>query len=103
MNTSIPVTPASTYSWLAPLASTLGILLFFFFIDEGYYDFRWMADAGNWVVFFIYFIVLFPVQLGISEFILRKVSGSRKLVLMLLVIMPLTIVALMSLFYLSGQ
>jgi putative effector of murein hydrolase len=33
-----------------------------FFIDEGYYDFRWMKEFGNWMVFIIYMGVLFGLQ-----------------------------------------
>jgi hypothetical protein len=25
------------------------VTMFFFYIDEGYYDFRWMKSAGNWI------------------------------------------------------
>lgn len=89
--------------WLAPLISTLGILMFFFFIDEGYYDFRWMANAGNWVVFFIYFIIMLPIQVGISEFLFRGAIGKRKLLLMVGISMPGTILFLLVLFFLVGK
>jgi hypothetical protein len=29
-----------------------------FFIDEGFYDFRWMKSYGNWIVFALYVVVL---------------------------------------------
>ncbi len=35
---------------------------FLFFIDEGYYDFRWMKDPGNWFVFIFYLMFLFIPQ-----------------------------------------
>ena len=103
MNTTIPVQSPSPYSWLAPLASTLGILSFFFFIDEGYYDFRWMADPGNWLVFFIYFIILYPVQLGISELLFKRITGRRKLACMVLLIMPLCIGLFLGITYLIAS
>jgi hypothetical protein len=102
MNTSILSFKQRDVEIIVPFISTMGILMFLFFIDEGYYDFRWMVDIGNWVVFFIYFIILFPLQVGISELVLRKASGRKKMVLMVLVVMPLMIVSLMSLFYLIG-
>lgn len=37
-----------------------------FFIDEGYYDFRWMLSFGNWVAFVIYFLVLYLAQVTLS-------------------------------------
>ena len=31
--------------------SSILVTMFLFFIDEGYYDFRWMRDGGNWLIF----------------------------------------------------
>ncbi len=46
------------------------ITQFLFFIDEGFYDFRWMANTGNWLVFAFYFIVLtiilYIINLGLG-------------------------------------
>ena len=41
------------------------ITLFLFFIDECYYDFRWMKLWGNWVVYLIYVIAIWLVSLGL--------------------------------------
>jgi hypothetical protein len=41
------------------LASLL--TLFLFYIDEGYYNFKWMLNPGNWSVFGFYGVVLFGV------------------------------------------
>jgi hypothetical protein len=41
------------------LASLL--TLFLFYIDEGYYNFKWMLNPGNWIVYFFYVVVLFGV------------------------------------------
>ena len=27
-------------------------------IDEGYYDFRWMSDVWNWIIYFLYTTVI---------------------------------------------
>ena len=27
-------------------------------MDEGYYDFRWMSDAWNWVIYFVYTTII---------------------------------------------
>lgn len=32
---------------------------FLFFLDEGYYNFEWMKNWGNWIVFLIYSLVIF--------------------------------------------
>ena len=49
------------------LVSTFIVVNILFFIDEGYYDLRWMADFGNWVAFAIYFSVLFLAQFGLDR------------------------------------
>lgn len=60
------------------MASAILITLFLFFIDEGYYDFRWMAHPGNWVAFLIYFLPIFLCQWLIFTLVLRKYSGAGK-------------------------
>jgi hypothetical protein len=49
--------------------------LFLFYIDEGFYSFAWMKQAGAWIVFFIYCNVLFWPMLGIGFFF---ISLNRK-------------------------
>ena len=73
---------------LLPLVSAFIIVNFLFFIDEGYYDFRWMAEWGNWLAFFIYMVIFFPVQLLISHFFFRALSGWKKIVAMIGVTLP---------------
>ena len=99
MNTAAPTTARDDSRFLAPLFSTFGIVAFLFFIDEGYYNLKWMLDSGAWVVFGIYSLILFPTQLGISEFVFRQATGNRRFGLMLLVAMPSFILILMSIFY----
>ncbi len=78
-------------SLLIPLTSASIITFFLFFIDEGYYDFRWMMSWGNWIVFVMYLILLFPVQWAISHFLFRKFQGTQKAFLMLVIGIPITL------------
>jgi len=48
---------------------------FLFFIDEGYYDFRWMKSIGNWIVFPVYTVPIFLCQLGFS-WLIRRITAS---------------------------
>ena len=82
---------ASRDNLLIPFASAFVITAFLFFIDEGYYDFRWVMNWGNWIVFVIYVIILFPIQWLISHFLFRKYQGIQKALLMLGIGIPLTI------------
>ena len=36
--------------------------LLLFYMDEGYYDFRWMKKWGNWIVFLLYIGVMYVFQ-----------------------------------------
>ena len=89
---AITTTPnTSRDSLLIPLTSAFIITFFLFFIDEGYYDFRWMMSWGNWIVFVMYLILLFPVQWAISHFLFRKFQGTQKALLMLGIGIPITL------------
>jgi len=56
-----------------PLAAINSFLItqFLFFIDEGYYNFKWMMNIGNWLIFSFYFAVLagilFCINLGLEK------------------------------------
>jgi len=60
------------------IASSVLITMFLFFIDEGYYNFKWMADFGNWVAFIIYVVPIFLCQLLIGRFLLSRYRGPGK-------------------------
>lgn len=75
----------------SPFIAALLIVLFLFFIDEGYYDFRWMREWGNWFVFGIYLAIIFPLQWLISYFLLRQFVGWKKVLIMVCFSVPLTI------------
>jgi hypothetical protein len=75
----------------SPMIAALLIVLFLFFIDEGYYDFRWMREWGNWFVFGIYLLIFFPLQWVLSRFLLRQVKGWKKVIAMICISIPLTL------------
>lgn len=71
-----------------PLVSTFLIVMVLFFVDEGYYDFRWMGEWGNWIVFVMYMIIFFPIQWVISHFLFRKFEDWKKIAMMVLLSVP---------------
>lgn len=91
MNISATKPQTDLIEFLAPLFSAFLIVMFLFFIDEGYYDFRWMADAGNWFVFCIYLSIFFLLQWLISHFLFRRVTGWKKILVMAIVAVPVII------------
>jgi len=60
--------------WI-PVSIAFIIVQILFFIDEGYYDFRWMKSFGNWIVFVMYFGFLLVGQLLIKLLFFRKKAG----------------------------
>lgn len=63
---------------LIALISALFATLFLFYIDEGYYNFNWMQNPGNWIPFFMYAGAILGIQLLATEVILGKCSGQVK-------------------------
>ena len=55
--------PARRISLALPFIVAISLTFFLFYIDEGYYSFKWMLSLGNWVVFFIYVSLLLGGQL----------------------------------------
>ena len=55
------------------IVSAIVATFFLFYIDEGYYDFRWMRDIGNWFVFLLYVCILTTAQ-EIVYFTISKIT-----------------------------
>lgn len=66
-------------NWNVFAVSSILITLFLFFIDEGYYNFNWMANIGNWIAFLIYVVPVFLFQLLIYAVALRRYPGRGKI------------------------
>jgi uncharacterized protein YqgC (DUF456 family) len=62
-------------NYVMPLIVALLVTQFLFFIDEGYYDFRWMKSIGNWIVYIIYTAFLFGGQMLIRRLFFRRSGG----------------------------
>lgn len=46
-------------------------------MDEGYYDFRWMSDGWNWVIYFVYTTMISAISIAFYRVIFGKSKGSR--------------------------
>lgn len=81
--------PAKRNNDIVALIAAALFVNILFFIDEGYYDFRWMKDAGNWFMFLIYF---FGVVLGeylISKTISYTITGFARNIITVIAGLPL--------------
>ena len=82
---------ASRDNLLIPFFSALVVAFFLFFIDEGYYDLRWMLNWGNWIVFVMYIALLFPIQWGICYVLFRNMQRRQKALMMFALGIPITL------------
>lgn len=49
---------------------------FFMWMDEGYYDFRWMSDGWNWVIYFVYTTIITAFSIAFHRVAFRNSKGS---------------------------
>lgn len=68
---------------LAMVVYSVVFTMFLFCIDEGYYNFNWMQDLGNWIVFPFYAVPILLFGLFIHYIVLMKYKGSAKVALSL--------------------
>ncbi|MEQ9262413.1 MAG: hypothetical protein RLP14_04540 [Owenweeksia sp.] len=68
-------------NYLLLVLSSLLLTLFLFFIDEGYYDFRWTKDWGNWIAFGIYVSGIYFGQWFVYYLMQRFYKGHGKIIL----------------------
>jgi len=81
------------------VACAIGVTLFLFYIDEGYYNFEWMQEASNWVAFLIYATGLLFGQAIASVIILKNYKGKHKTLYSCLLGIPLGLTLLLTFFY----
>lgn len=82
--------------------ASLLVTFFLFFIDEGYYDFRWMKDPGNWLVFAFYVAFLFGGQLLVGGIFLAGYRGKYKTAISTVVGSMLGFILFVGFLYLKG-
>lgn len=62
----------NNYQAKIPLTLSVLVTLFLFYIDEGYYNFKWMLNLGNWFIFMLYVGILFSAQMLVIKAIMYK-------------------------------
>ena len=80
------------------LFTSILLIFFLFYIDEGYYNFNWMSNFGNWIAFIIYLAVFSLGQIITFLFILKKYKGNYKTALTNLIGIPLGFISILLLF-----
>lgn len=83
-----------------PTFTSVLVIFFLFFIDEGYYNFNWMKEPGNWVAFVIYLLAFIFGQTIARFLILKKYSGKYRTALVSILGIPIGFAFIMLLFFL---
>ncbi|MER3328253.1 MAG: hypothetical protein RIF34_01655, partial [Candidatus Kapaibacterium sp.] len=47
--------------------SSIIVTIFLLYIDEGYYNFSWMTNIGNWLVGAVYAGIIAAIQIAIYK------------------------------------
>ncbi|HAQ21441.1 MAG TPA: hypothetical protein DCR40_19755 [Prolixibacteraceae bacterium] len=91
---STPTSESGKFIW--PLLIATVITLFLFYIDEGYHNFRWMLNVGNWIAFLFYVAVIYGVQLLLTlpffRFAPKFIIAATKFILIILAALFLTFI-----------
>ena len=76
------------------------IVFFLFYIDEGFYDLRWMSDSGNWVVFFLYWMAMVLGEFVVAFFLPANWEIHRKMGVIIAVGIPIGLFVLIRVLFL---
>ena len=82
--------------------SPLVVAMLLFFIDEGYYDFRWMGEPGNWLAFSIYYSCFLITHYLAFRFLKDKYRGAELRWLVCGIGIPTGLILVLGLFFLLG-
>ena len=60
------------------LVSAVIVTLALLYIDEGYYNFSWMSNIGNWIVGAVYAGIIAAIQIAIYKLVLFPLKGNMR-------------------------
>ncbi len=58
--------------------SSIIVTLVLLYVDEGYYNFNWMANIGNWIVGAFYAGIITLIQIAIYKLVLFPLQGTLR-------------------------
>jgi len=80
MNTIVNTSRTGWHALLHVGFATL-ITMYLFYLDEGYFNFMWMKNFGNWIFFMIYGSFFLFGQLLVKRFVLKNYTGLLQTIL----------------------
>jgi len=84
---------------LAYSLTTFILIAYFFYLDEGNFNFEWAAHPVSWIIFSIYFVVFLVLLLLIDAFTFRKLVGAVKAAISILLFLSASFMISYILFY----
>lgn len=60
------------------IISAIIVTLVLLYIDEGYYNFSWMSNIGNWIVGSMYVAAIAAIQIAIYKLVLFPLKGNLR-------------------------
>lgn len=60
------------------IISAIVVTFALLYIDEGYYNFDWMANIGNWIVGVVYAGIISTIQIAIYKLVLFPLKGNLR-------------------------
>ena len=102
MSENTPIKSTYTKAILISLLNSTLVILFLFYIDEGYYNFNWMQHLGNWIAFGLYLLAFSTGQLLTHQLILARYKGSYKTTLTSVIGVPTGFGLIIALFYFAS-
>jgi hypothetical protein len=100
-STSIPLVKTQQSIWAA-LAALL-VTMWLFYIDEGYYDFRWMREAYNWIWFLVYAGGIWGVQMLAGKYLFKRYAAWEQVILNIVLGIPAGVILIISVFMLIAR
>lgn len=85
--------------FLFPLLIAITVTSMLFYIDEGFYNFKWMLNIGNWIAFIIYIAAIYILQLifvlPLYKLAPRFIIDSGKIFLALTIVFHLLLIIIL--------
>lgn len=64
--------------YIPMVVSAIIVTLLLLYIDEGYYNFSWMSNIGNWIVGTVYVVIISVIQIAVYKLVLFPLKGTMR-------------------------
>ena len=103
MSNSTSVSLVRTQQSIWASAASVLVTMWLFYIDEGYYDFRWMREAYNWIWFMVYVGGIWGVQMLAGKFLFKRYTTWEQVILNIVLGIPAGVILIIGVFTLLSR